>query len=87
MKSPGGVIKFEKKEVVGTLPPLSDVRILLVDTGISRQTRRMVDGVRAMRERFPDIVEPILDSIHQISLKMAELIQLPASDNYPAIQV
>ena len=58
-----------------------------MDTGISRQTRRMVDGVRAMRERFPSIEEPILDSIHQISLKMSELIQLPASDNYPAIQV
>lgn len=84
----GGVVKFQNKLVVDTLPALPEVRILLVDTGVSRQTRRMVEAVRVWRDRFPAVVNSILDSIDHISHQMTDIIhRQPSAENYPDIQV
>ena len=81
----GGVVKYQKKVIDSIAVP--EARILLVNTGVGRQTKLLVEAVRRKRDSFPAIVDPILDSIDQISCKMADIIQQPQNTNYPAIQV
>lgn len=81
----GGVVKYKK----GTIDSVSipEARILLVNTGVGRQTKLLVEAVRQKRNEFTAIMEPILESIDQISCKMAEAIQLPPYCSYSVIQV
>lgn len=81
----GGVVKYQKK-VIGSIA-VPEARILLVNTGVSRQTKLLVEAVRRKRDCFPAIIDSVLDSIDQLSYKMADIIQQPPDANYLAIQV
>jgi mevalonate kinase len=51
-------------ERIPALPPLN---ILLTNSCVSRSTKVLVAGVKGLKERFPSVVDPILDSIENIS--------------------
>ncbi|XP_032790380.2 mevalonate kinase [Daphnia magna] len=80
----GGAVKY-KKAVIGSIS-IPEARILLVNTGVGRQTKLLVEAVRQKRNDFTAIMDPILDSIDQISCKMAEIVQLPPDSSFSAIQ-
>lgn len=81
----GGVVKY-RKTVIGSVP-IPEARVLLVNTGVGRQTKLLVEAVRKRRDNFPAIIDHILDAIDQISCKMVEVIQQPSEANYAVIQV
>lgn len=63
----GGVLRYEKDvgierfELEGALP------FVIGDTMRKRSTKRLVDRVRRLREREPELVEGVLDSIVRVS--------------------
>jgi mevalonate kinase len=81
----GGVVKY-KKTVIGSVS-IPESRVLLVNTGVGRQTKLLVEAVRKRRDEFPVIIDHILDAIDQISCKMVDVIQQPSEANYSTIQV
>lgn len=81
----GGVVKF-KTVVIGSVA-VPEARILLVNTGVSRQTKFLIESVRKKRNNFPLIVDPILESIDQISHQVADIVQHPVDGNFSSIQV
>jgi len=76
----GGFVFFRRQEPQsqcerlqeGALPPL---RLLLLNTRQPRSTRSLVARVQALKSRLPLVVDPVLDSIHAISLRFRELLQ------------
>jgi mevalonate kinase len=62
----GGVLAFvrgEPSEVVELAAPL---HLVVIPSGIPRQTGLMVAGVRARRERLPEVIDPILVALGQL---------------------
>ena len=51
-------------------PPL---RFLLTNTKVPKNTKHQVEKVKERRDSFPQIIDPILSSIGQISLECKSL--------------
>lgn len=66
------------------LDALSSLRILLTNSKVPRNTKKMVAGVRALRDQFPRVVDPILDAIDNISHSLLGLLNGP-DDLLPAL--
>ncbi len=48
-------------------PSFPALRIMLVNTKVPRSTRVLVAGVRVLHDRFPSVMQPVLDSIDKLS--------------------
>lgn len=72
----GGALTFHRKQVEGrvvgvmehldSFPPL---QFVLTNTAVPRKTSVLVAGVRTLRERYPEVIDPVLDSIHALTVK------------------
>jgi len=83
----GGIVAYKKGGDPIFLPRLPNgLRIMIVNTRVPRDTKRLVSAVGKLREEFPSIVNPIITSIDSISLQFIQLIKsesnLSASDIY-----
>ena len=89
----GGAILFAGGNIVeqidsAELAKITDMQVLLVNTKIPRNTKTMVERVAKRKEKFPTIIEPILDSIGSLTsqvwsaLKTNDLSTLPVSNKY-----
>jgi mevalonate kinase len=66
----GTVIVPDKK----TLPPIN-CGVVVGHTGISKSTSRMVSRVRALREKYPEVIDGIMGTIGGISARGEDLIK------------
>lgn len=80
----GSIVEFRKNE---TLRPITDakrMRVLLVDTKVPRSTKALVEKVAKLREKYPKVFEPILESIDNVSQEALNIIEkmkvLPETD-------
>lgn len=82
----GSIIKFRKgKEGQGPilehLPGTAQLKILLVDSGVRRNTAGMVAKVSKLLESYPQVVQSTLDAMDGISVAAADILtQLGESD-------
>jgi mevalonate kinase len=67
----GGTVVVPDKKI---LPPIS-CGVVVGHTGISKSTSRMVSRVRALKERYPEVIDGIMDSIGNISARGEDLIK------------
>lgn len=86
----GGMLRF----LSGKILPLSRVpllRILLTNTNVARSTKVLVAGVKDKRNKFPSIINPVLDSVDAISCTcektLAEMTSEPiTSEHYNVLE-
>jgi len=82
----GSIVKFRKGQegqgpVIEHLPGAAQLKILLVDSGVRRDTARMVAKVSKRLESYPQVVRSTLDAMDGIAVTVADiLIQLAESD-------
>lgn len=74
----GGTVVVPDKKI---LPPIT-CGIVVGHTGISKSTARMVSRVRTLKEKYPAVIDGIMDSIGHISAKGEDLI---ANNDYRSI--
>jgi mevalonate kinase len=71
----GGAMKYSKIsgqfEQLEKLPALN---VILTNTKVPRSTKQLVAGVRVKYDRFPDVMQPVLDSIEAISRRFLRLV-------------
>lgn len=63
----GSIIKFQKKELVDMSPHVPNLKILLVNTNVTRSTKDQVKRTAHLKELYPSIIIPVLDSIDALS--------------------
>jgi mevalonate kinase len=73
----GTVIVPDKKK----LPPIT-CGVVVGHTGISKSTSRMVSRVRTLKEKYPEVMDDILDCIGKMSARGEELV---LKNDYKAI--
>ncbi|KAF9913072.1 Mevalonate kinase [Lobosporangium transversale] len=76
----GGAVMFKKGEKIKPLPGFQSLRFLLTNTRVPRETQVQVANVRKLHDKFPNIVNPMLDAIHEISVSCEELFSQPGLD-------
>lgn len=62
----GGVLSFVRGAACEVVELAAPLQLVVIPSGIPRQTGVLVAGVRARRERLPEIVDPILVALGQL---------------------
>lgn len=72
----GGLVKFTKNsdEKFTNISNVPLLNIVLVNTKVPRSTKQLVASVKKLYDTYPEVVEPILNSIGAISAKFLKLI-------------
>lgn len=65
----GGAKSFVRGEGFATLDGFKSIRLLLTNTKVPRSTMALVAGVGDKRKKYPEIMNPILDSMHNIAIR------------------
>uniref|UniRef100_A0A915AFM4 Mevalonate kinase n=1 Tax=Parascaris univalens TaxID=6257 RepID=A0A915AFM4_PARUN len=77
----GGVACFKPGTRIQHLRNLPDLRVILVNSKVERNTSRMVQTVKERLKRFPDVVEGIFNSIDAISRDATRILHRPLEEN------
>jgi mevalonate kinase len=78
----GGVLAFVRGEPCEQVELAEPLHLVVIPSGIPRQTGLLVAGVRARRERLPEVIDPILVALGQlvrrgrVALGRGELVEL-----------
>ncbi|KAI8387289.1 mevalonate kinase [Blakeslea trispora] len=65
----GGAKTFMRGQGFSTLEGFQSLRLLLTNTKVPRSTSKLVAGVAEKRKAYPEIVNPMLDSMHAIAMR------------------
>ncbi|VDN89703.1 unnamed protein product [Brugia pahangi] len=77
----GGVACFKPGTCIQHLRNLPDLRVILVNSRVERNTSRMVQTVKERLKKFPDVVESIFNAIDAISRDAARILHRPPEEN------
>lgn len=72
----GSLIAFRRPNTITKVPLNSGVRVLLVDTKVSRNTRTLVEGVARLKSHHEDIVQTIMKAMEGICIEAEKLFKL-----------
>lgn len=65
----GGAKSFVRGEGFATLEGFKSIRLLLTNTKVPRSTMALVAGVGDKRKKYPEVMNPILDAMHNIAIR------------------
>ncbi|KAJ2856318.1 Mevalonate kinase [Coemansia erecta] len=71
----GGFVQYTKGQIPINLASTHALNVLITNTNVPKSTKALVAGVRVLRDKFPAVIDPLLESIHGISIRAAELFQ------------
>ncbi|UMM21920.1 hypothetical protein L5515_003389 [Caenorhabditis briggsae] len=73
----GGVASFKPGHRIEHLKNLPDLRVILVNSKVERNTARMVQTVKERLKKFPEVTDAMFGSIDAISLEAAKILHRP----------
>ncbi|KAG7205136.1 hypothetical protein KM043_005506 [Ampulex compressa] len=71
----GSMIEYRKNESINVIPDIRSMKILLVDTRVGRSTKVLVEQLAALKNTYPEIMDPILNSIDNISKEAVKILK------------
>ncbi|XP_046611362.1 mevalonate kinase [Neodiprion virginianus] len=71
----GSIVEFRKNEILQPITGTKSMRVLLVDTKVLRSTKALVEKVAELKEKYPNVFQPILESIDNVSQKALSIIK------------
>ncbi|XP_054155462.1 mevalonate kinase-like [Oppia nitens] len=72
----GGALQFKSGKIVEQLAHIeTSLPVILVNTGVPRNTKAQVEKLRRKYDKYTNIVEPILEAIDAISISAWDLIK------------
>ncbi|CAG8629112.1 3596_t:CDS:2, partial [Acaulospora morrowiae] len=75
----GGAVSYKRGSQHINLAGFHSFRFLLINTNKPRDAKTQIENVRIKRDKYPDIVNPILDAIDAISMSLIKLLESGAS--------
>ncbi|MEM3617934.1 MAG: mevalonate kinase [Candidatus Bathyarchaeia archaeon] len=71
----GGTLLFQIDTGFKPLDVRADIPLVIGNTGVERSTRSQVTKVRSLKDRYPQIVEPMMRSAREIVLRAIEALK------------
>lgn len=65
----GGVLSYRRSEGIRPIKITSPIPLIISNTRISRNTGKLVDDVRKRVERFPALMQPLIDVAGKLTLQ------------------
>jgi mevalonate kinase len=62
----GGVLAFQRGRPSEAVELAAPLHLVVIPSGIPRQTGALVAGVRARRDRFPEVIDPVIVALGQL---------------------
>ncbi|XP_066600603.1 mevalonate kinase [Prorops nasuta] len=63
----GAIVEFSKSEGLQPIFSAYSMKILLVDTRVQRNTKQLVEKLYALKQKYPNVINQILDAIDSIA--------------------
>ncbi|CAD5222670.1 unnamed protein product [Bursaphelenchus xylophilus] len=76
----GGLALYKPTKRIENLQNVPDLKVILVNSRVERNTTRLVQTVRDRFKKFPKVIDGILESIDAISQEAARILQRPLPD-------
>lgn len=70
----GGIIEFRRGEPINVLSNMPNLKILLVNTKVPRNTKDLVERVVKLRQSYPAVIDSIFDSIDAVSKTAVQIL-------------
>ncbi|MEM2104856.1 MAG: mevalonate kinase [Candidatus Bathyarchaeia archaeon] len=70
----GGTLLFQMDTGFKPIDAKTDIPLVIGDTGVARSTRAQVEKVRLLKEKYPQIIEPIMLSARETVLRALEAL-------------
>lgn len=85
----GGAVLFRDGAIVERIPneklnEISNLKVLLVNTNVPRNTKVMVERCRKRKESFPEVIEHVLDSLGNLTSNVWDALK---SNNFHLLSV
>lgn len=71
----GSMIGFTKGGEMKELKHPSNFRVLLINTKVPKITKVQVQKLQKLRESYPDVMNPMLDSMHAIAIQAKDILE------------
>ena len=71
----GGTLLFQMDTGFKPLEVKTDIPLVIGDTGVERSTRAQVARVREMKEKYPQVVDPIMRAAREIVLRAIDALK------------
>jgi mevalonate kinase len=71
----GGTLLFQMDTGFKPLEVKTDIPLVVGDTGLERSTRAQVEKVKSVRERYPQVVEPIMLAAREVVLRAMQALK------------
>lgn len=71
----GGTLLFQMDTGFKPLEVKADIPLVIGDTGVERSTRAQVARVRELREKYPQVVDPIMRAAREIVLRAIDALK------------
>ncbi|KAI8326107.1 mevalonate kinase [Martensiomyces pterosporus] len=71
----GGFVLYQRGHDTVDLQSKHALRVLITNTNVPKSTKALIAGVRALKDKYPSVVDGILDNIHSISTSAADLFR------------
>ncbi|KAJ1650230.1 Mevalonate kinase [Dispira simplex] len=75
----GGAKMYRKGQEVEDLEEFSSMRFLLTNTQVPKNTKKMVANVAQFRNKYPAVMDPLLEAINGIAHSFKELVSMKPS--------
>lgn len=63
----GSIVEFRKGTSPKTIPLKATIQILLINSNIQRETKSLVTRVSQIRQKYPNLVDSILNAMEEIA--------------------
>lgn len=71
----GGIIIYKKGTEFSRITNVPCINILVSNTGVEKNTRQLVSNVSELLNKYTTIIQPIFNSINEISINIVQLIK------------
>ncbi|XP_078040154.1 uncharacterized protein LOC144471712 isoform X1 [Augochlora pura] len=71
----GSVIEYKKDSYMKSINITEVLKVLLVDTRVSRSTKALIEKLAELKHKYPVIIDLILDSMDNIAIAAIKVIQ------------
>uniref|UniRef100_A0A915P227 GHMP kinase N-terminal domain-containing protein n=1 Tax=Meloidogyne floridensis TaxID=298350 RepID=A0A915P227_9BILA len=71
----GGIASYMPGKRLENLQNIPDLKVILVNSRVERNTSRMVQTVKDNYKKYPAVVEPIFDTIDALAYEAAKILQ------------
>jgi mevalonate kinase len=71
----GGALLFQMDTGFKPLEAKTDIPLVIGDTGIQRSTRVQVEKVRNLKDKYPQVMEPMMGAAREIALKAIDALR------------